>query len=61
MNTTAEGEKFGSGDQEAYNLTICVENAGLSPQHTLIKYESGTYRIFDLNSETGTWLNTQRQ
>jgi protein phosphatase 2C family protein 2/3 len=54
INLTEDGESFGS-DPEA-DLTMYIENSGLSPKHAEIKYENKKYYLKDLNSEKGTWI-----
>lgn len=52
INLTEEGETFGN-DPEA-DLTMYIENSGLSPKHAEIKYDNKKYYLRDLNSQTGT-------
>eukprot|EP00397_Hematodinium_sp_SG-2012_P014778 GEMP01015036.1.p1 GENE.GEMP01015036.1~~GEMP01015036.1.p1 ORF type:complete len:613 (+),score=112.55 GEMP01015036.1:162-2000(+) len=56
-NLTVSGEIFGS-DKDNKDLTMYIENAGLSPQHAQIQFNDQTFQYFlrDLSSETGTWL-----
>lgn len=56
INLTSDGEVFGS-DPNA-DLTLYVENAGLSPKHADIKYDYNEkkYYLKDLDSETGWFL-----
>jgi len=56
INLTADGEVFGS-DPNA-DLTLYVENGGLSPKHADIKYEYNEkkYYLKDLDSETGSLI-----
>ena len=54
INLTEDGETFGS-DPDA-DLTMYIENSGLSPKHAEIKYENKKYNLRDTNSESGTWL-----
>lgn len=53
INLTPEGEVFGS-DPEA-DLTLYIENSGLSPKHADIKYDYNEkkYYLKDLESERG--------
>jgi len=52
INLTEEGETFGS--EAEGDLTMYIENSGLSPKHAEIKYEGKKYYLKDLNSERGT-------
>jgi len=54
INLTEEGETFGS--EAEGDLTMYIENSGLSPKHAEIKYEGKKYYLKDLNSERGTWI-----
>lgn len=54
INLTEDGESFGS-DPDG-DLTMYVENSGLSLRHAEIKYENKKYYLKDLNSEKGTWI-----
>ena len=53
INLTSDGEVFGS-DPNA-DLTLYIENGGLSPKHADIKYDYNEkkYYLKDLDSETG--------
>ncbi len=53
LNLTPEGETFGSDPNS--DLTMYIENAGLSDKHAEIKYNPTTkkYILKDLNSKTG--------
>jgi hypothetical protein len=53
LNLTSDGETFGS-DPEA-DLTMYIENAGLSPKHAEIKYnpKEKKYYLRDLGSDSG--------
>lgn len=53
INLTPEGEIFGS-DPNA-DLTLYIENGGLSPKHAEIKYDYNEkkYYLRDLDSERG--------
>jgi hypothetical protein len=56
INTTPDGELFGSGDPDALDLTMYIESANLSDRHAEIKFnEKHKYILKDCNSETGTW------
>jgi hypothetical protein len=57
MNTTPEGELFGSGDPDKVDLTMYIEGADLSEKHAEIQFVNDeAYVLRDLNSEKGTWL-----
>jgi hypothetical protein len=57
MNTTPDGELFGSGNPDELNLTMYIEQAGLSDKHAEIKFvDDCKYMLRDCNSETGTWV-----
>lgn len=71
MNTTPDGEMFGSGDPEAHlDITMYIENADLSEKHAEIKFldangkcptepeeqSNGQYLLRDKNSASGTWV-----
>ena len=56
INTTPDGELFGSGDTDALDLTMYIESANLSERHAEIKFsDKNKYLLRDCNSETGTW------
>jgi hypothetical protein len=56
INTTPDGELFGSGDPDELDLTMYIENAHLSEIHAEIKFtDKCKYLLKDCNSETGTW------
>ena len=57
INLTSDGEVFGS-DPNA-DLTLYIENGGLSPKHADIKYDYNEkkYYLKDLDSETGFFSN----
>jgi hypothetical protein len=38
INTTPDGESFGSGDPDEYDLTMYIESSCLSPLHAEIKF-----------------------
>jgi hypothetical protein len=57
INTTPDGELFGSGNPEALDLTMYIESANLSEKHAEIKFvDNCKYLLHDCNSETGTWV-----
>jgi hypothetical protein len=57
INTTPDGELFGSGDPEQLDLTMYIESANLSEKHAEIKFvENCKYLLRDCDSETGTWV-----
>jgi hypothetical protein len=56
VNTTPDGELFGSGDPEAIDLTMYIESADLSEKHAEIKFVEGCrYLLRDCGSDSGTW------
>lgn len=57
INTTPDGELFGSGDPDELDLTMYIESASLSNTHAEIKFvDNCKYFLHDCNSEGGTWL-----
>jgi len=57
INTTPDGEVFGSGDPEKLDLTMYIESAELSERHAEIKFvDNSKYLLHDCNSDTGTWV-----
>lgn len=58
INTTPDGELFGSGDPEAIDLTMYIESAELSEKHSEIKFveAEGRYVLRDCHSHSGTWV-----
>ena len=56
INTTPDGESFGSGDPDEYDLTMYIETPCLSPRHAEIYFENNKYLLKDCESENGTWL-----
>lgn len=57
INTTPDGELFGSGDPDDLDLTMYIESANLSERHAEIKFvDNCKYLLRDCNSETGTWI-----
>ena len=60
INTTPDGELFGSGDPEKIDLTMYIEQAELSERHAEIKFvENSRYILRDCGSETGTWVRVK--
>merc|ERR1740123_380966 len=45
VNRTPQGELFGS-DKGSKDVTMYIENAGLSPKHAEIRFNSQTYQYF---------------
>lgn len=57
INTTPDGELFGSGDPDKIDLTMYIESAELSEKHAEIKFvDNCKYLLRDCGSETGTWV-----
>lgn len=57
INTTCDGELFGSGDPEKLDLTMYIESANLSEIHAEIKFvDNCKYLLQDCKSESGTWV-----
>ena len=57
INTTPDGELFGSGDPDELDLTMYIESANLSERHAEIKFvDNCKYLLRDCDSETGTWI-----
>ena len=57
INTTPDGELFGSGDPDELDLTMYIESANLSERHAEIKFvDNCKYLLRDCESETGTWI-----
>lgn len=57
INTTPDGELFGSGNPEELDLTMYIESAHLSDKHAEIKFaDNSKYLLHDCNSDTGTWV-----
>ena len=57
INTTPDGELFGSGDPDELDLTMYIESANLSDRHAEIKFvDNCRYILQDCGSETGTWI-----
>ncbi len=60
INTTPDGELFGSGDPEKIDLTMYIEQAELSERHAEIKFvDNYRYILRDCGSETGTWVRVR--
>lgn len=61
INTTPDGELFGSGDPEKIDLTMYIESAELSEKHAEIKFvDQCRYVLKDCGSEGGTWVRVSR-
>ena len=57
INTTPDGELFGSGNPDELDLTMYIESASLSEKHSEIKFvDNSKYLLKDCNSESGTWI-----
>jgi hypothetical protein len=57
INTTPDGELFGSGDPDKIDLTMYIESANLSERHAEIKFvDNCKYILKDCGSESGTWV-----
>lgn len=55
MNTTPDGESFGSGDPD--RLTMYIEGGDLDEEHAEIKFENDyQYVLRDTHSSSGTWV-----
>lgn len=62
INTTPDGELFGSGDPDTIDLTMYIESADLSEKHAEIKFVDGCkYILRDCGSENGTWVRINRE
>lgn len=60
INTTPDGELFGSGDPEKIDLTMYIESADLSEKHAEIKFiDNCKYVLRDCGSESGTWVRVK--
>jgi hypothetical protein len=60
INTTPDGELFGSGDPEKIDLTMYIESADLSEKHAEIKFiDNCKYILRDCGSESGTWVRVK--
>jgi VWFA-related protein len=44
----------------SYDAHLMVKNAEVSPRHCSVKFIDGTYYLFDLVSQTGTYLNGKK-
>jgi predicted component of type VI protein secretion system len=42
------------------NNVVCIEDPNISKHHTLLVSEDDTYKIYDLHSVNGTWVNGER-
>lgn len=42
------------------NNVVCIEDPNISKHHTLLINEDNTYKIYDLHSVNGTWINGDR-
>ncbi len=62
INTTPDGELFGSGDPEKIDLTMYIESADLSEKHAEIKYQESSSRFIlkDCGSHSGTWVRISK-
>eukprot|EP00742_Colponemidia_sp_Colp-10_P003389 GILJ01003609.1.p1 GENE.GILJ01003609.1~~GILJ01003609.1.p1 ORF type:complete len:518 (+),score=70.65 GILJ01003609.1:79-1632(+) len=58
VNKTVDGEIFGS-DPDQHDLSMYIENAGLSGRHAEIKYINDQYILRDSGSETGTFVRVR--
>lgn len=56
INTTEDGESFGSGNPDEHDLTMYIETSCLSARHAEIKFEGTKYLLKDCNSDSGTWV-----
>lgn len=60
INTTPDGELFGSGDPDKIDLTMYIESAELSEKHAEIKFvDNCKYVLRDCGSDTGTWVRVK--
>ena len=60
INTTPDGELFGSGDPDKIDLTMYIESADLSEKHAEIKFvDNCKYVLRDCGSESGTWVRVK--
>lgn len=58
INTTPDGEIFGSGDAKTYGLTLQIEGAGLDTKHAQLKFDGFKgFHVVDYGSQSGTWMN----
>jgi FHA domain len=61
INTTPDGELFGSGDPDSIDLTMYIESAELSEKHAEIKFiDNCKYVLRDCGSQGGTWVRINR-
>lgn len=42
------------------NNVVCIEDPNISKHHTLLVSEDASYKIYDLHSVNGTWINGER-
>ncbi len=42
------------------NNVVCIEDPNISKHHTLLVSEDDTYKIYDLHSVNGTWINGEK-
>lgn len=57
INTTPDGELFGSGDPDKIDLTMYIESADLADRHAEIKLvDNCKYLLRDCGTENGTWV-----
>jgi hypothetical protein len=62
INTTPDGELFGSGDPDKIDLTMYIESAELSEKHAEIKFiDNCKYILKDCGSTGGTWVRVSRE
>jgi hypothetical protein len=60
INTTPDGELFGSGDPEMIDLTMYIESAELAEKHAEIKFtDNCKYILKDCGTENGTWVRVK--
>ena len=60
INTTPDGELFGSGDPDKIDLSMYIESAELSEKHVEIKFvDNSKYLLRDCGSENGTWVRVK--
>ena len=60
INTTPDGELFGSGDPDKIDLTMYIESAELSEKHAEIKFiDNCKYVLKDCGSDSGTWVRVK--
>ncbi len=60
INTTPDGELFGSGDPDKIDLTMYIESADLAERHAEIKFvDNCKYLLRDCGSDNGTWVRVK--